>query len=63
MTAIPTIEELRAMPRADADRKLVDLSIQFARESLEGINDETTIDAEQNLEQVSVLRRELRANA
>lgn len=51
------------MPRADADRKLVDLSIEFARESLEGINDETTIDAEQRLEQVSVLRRELRTNA
>lgn len=63
MTTIPTIEELRAMPRADADRKLVDLSIEFARESLEGINDETTIDAEQRLEQVSVLRRELRTNA
>lgn len=63
MTAIPTIEELRAMPRADADRALILLSLHFAEETFDAPTDELVCEAGEKLRHVAALRDELRKNA
>jgi hypothetical protein len=62
VTAIPTIEELRALPRADADAEIATLAITFAAASSEG-TDESMEEAGEQLQQVVALRDQLRENA